>query len=519
MAESANAQTMVAPPSILTATNIQKRYGGIVALRGVDLDIRQGEVHALVGENGAGKSTLAKILAGVQTADAGEVVWKGAPVAFRETKEARAAGIAIVLQELNLIPDLSVAENIYLTHPESYRGGTFLKRGEINRRARELFDRFGWDLPIDPTRLVGTLSVAEQQMVEIVRALSWEADLYLLDEPTATLSSVEVEVLFRMVRRLQERGTSFLLVTHRMEEVFGLSDRITVYRDGQKMATFTTAETTEREVIRSMVGRDLGDFFGVRNRSKPGDGVLQVRDLTRGVAVRDCSLTVRRGEVVGIAGLVGAGRTELVRAIFGADRATGGQVQLRGKVGLVSQPTSAISAGVGMVPEDRKAHGLLIDLPILQNISLVRMASERGFWLHRRRERALMAEMRDQMQIRAADPMKPAGSLSGGNQQKIVLAKWLAINPELLILDEPTRGIDVGTKYEIYKLIDAFVASGRSVLLVSSELPEILALSDRIMVMRDGALVGELAHEQASEAAILELAAQRDAIDDAMEVA
>jgi rhamnose transport system ATP-binding protein len=298
-------------PVILAATGIQKRYGGIVALRGVDLDIRQGEVHALVGENGAGKSTLAKILAGVQTADAGEVLWKGQPVSFRETKEARAAGIAIVLQELNLIPDLSVAENIYLTHPDSYRAGTFLKRRDINRRARNLFDRFGWDLPIDPTRMVSSLSVAEQQMVEIVRALSWDADLYLLDEPTATLSSVEVDVLFRMVRRLQKRGTSFLLVTHRMEEVFGLSDRITVYRDGARSGTFITAEATEREVIRAMVGRDLGDFFGVRNRNAPGETVLDVRNLNRGAAVRDCSLRVRKGEVVGIAGLVGAGRTEL----------------------------------------------------------------------------------------------------------------------------------------------------------------------------------------------------------------
>ena len=365
-------------PVILSATGIHKRYGGIVALRGVDLDIRKGEVHALVGENGAGKSTMAKILAGVQTADAGKVVWKGRPVAFRETKEARAAGIAIVLQELNLIPDLSVAENIYLTHPESYRGGTFLKRSEINRRARDLFDRFGWDLAIDPTRMVSSLSVAEQQMVEIVRSLSWEADLYLLDEPTATLSSVEVEVLFRMVRRLQAQGTSFLLVTHRMEEVFGLSDRITVYRDGLKTGTFLTPETNEREVIRSMVGRDLGDFFGVRNRGEPGEVVLTVQGLTRGTVVKDCSLSVRKGEVVGVAGLVGAGRTELVRSIFGADRAGSGHVDMRGRVGLVRQPGTAIDAGVGMVPEDRKAHGLLVDLPILQNISLVRMAFERG---------------------------------------------------------------------------------------------------------------------------------------------
>jgi len=504
---------------ILTARGIEKRYGGIVALRGVDLDIRAGEVHALVGENGAGKSTLAKILAGVQTADAGQVLWRGTPVIFRETREARAAGIAIVLQELNLIPDLSVAENIFLTHADTYRGGMFLRRNEINQRTLELFDRLGWDLPINPNRKVSSLSVAEQQMVEILRALSWEADLYVLDEPTATLSSVEVGVLFGMIRRLQERGTSFLLVTHRMEEVFGLSDHITVYRDGANSGTFVTSETTERAVIRAMVGRDLGDFFGVRTQNAPGETVLEVRDLSRGTRIQDCSLEVRRGEVVGIAGLVGAGRTELIRAIFGADKADRGAVRVKGRIGLLTNPGTAIGTGMGMVPEDRKAHGLLIDLPIQQNISLVGLASGSGFWLHRRRERALMREMTEQLQIRATDPQKPAGSLSGGNQQKIVLAKWLAINPDLLILDEPTRGIDVGTKYEIYKLIDAFVAGGKSVLVVSSELPEILALCDRILVMRDGALVGELDHNDASEAAILELAAHGSLIGESMEVA
>ncbi|HRA47245.1 MAG TPA: sugar ABC transporter ATP-binding protein [Thermomicrobiales bacterium] len=494
---------------LLRANGIEKRYGGIVALRGVSLEIAAGEVHALVGENGAGKSTMAKIIAGVQGVDAGTIHWKGQPVAYRTTTDARAAGIAIVLQELNLIPDLSVAENIYLTHPQSYRGKTLLKRREINRKAEALFDHFGWDLPINPGRKVHTLSVAEQQMVEIVRALSWEADLYILDEPTATLSSVEVDTLFRMVRTLRANGTSFLLVTHRMGEVFGLSDRITIYRDGQTMDTLETAKTTERDVIRAMVGRDLGDLFGVRNRGEPGESLLQVRNLSRGSAVRNCSLDVRRGEVVGIAGLVGAGRTELVRAIFGADRATHGKVEVRGRTGLLRSPGAAIASGLGMVPEDRKAHGLLIDLPIQQNVSMVRMATEGGFLIHRRRERSLMAEMRQRLQIRASDPHKAASSLSGGNQQKIVLAKWLANDPELLILDEPTRGIDIGTKHEIYRLIDSFVANGKAVLLVSSELPEILALSDRILVMRDGAIVGEMAHAEASEAAILHLAAHR----------
>jgi ribose transport system ATP-binding protein len=506
-------------PVILRASGLEKRYGGIVALRGVDLEIAQGEVHALMGENGAGKSTLAKIIAGVQTADAGTIEWQGRPVSFRATTEARDAGIAIVLQELNLIPDLSVAENIFLTHPESYAGGLFLKRRDINQRTYELFDRLGWALPIDPAQKVSELSVAEQQMVEILRALSWEARLYILDEPTATLSSREVDVLFGMIRRLQEQGISFLLVTHRLEEVFAISDRITVYRDGANSGEFVTSQTTEQELIRAMVGRDLGDFFGVRTRQEPGDPILTVTNLCRGQRLRNCSLTVRRGEVVGIAGLVGAGRTELIRAIFGADKADKGSVQLRGRAGLVGAPSQAIRESTAMVPEDRKAHGLLVDLPIQHNVAMVGLTTGRGFWLRKRAERDLMTQMTEHLQIRAADPQKPAGSLSGGNQQKIVLAKWLAIDPDLLILDEPTRGIDVGTKYEIYKLIDGLVAQGKGVLLVSSELPEVLALSDRIIVMRDGKLVGELSHDEADEASILALAAQGSLIEETAEVA
>ncbi|HET7055974.1 MAG TPA: sugar ABC transporter ATP-binding protein [Thermomicrobiales bacterium] len=508
-----------ARPVILRAGGIEKRYGGIVALRGVDLEIAQGEVHALMGENGAGKSTLAKIIAGVQTADAGTIEWQGRPVSFRATTEARDAGIAIVLQELNLIPDLSVAENIFLTHPESYAGGLFLKRRDINQRTHELFDRLGWELPIDPAQKVSELSVAEQQMVEILRALSWEARLYILDEPTATLSSREVDVLFGMIRRLQEQSISFLLVTHRLEEVFAISDRITVYRDGANSGEFVTSQTTEQELIRAMVGRDLGDFFGVRTRQEPGDPILTVTNLCRGQRLRNCSLTVRRGEVVGIAGLVGAGRTELIRAIFGADKADKGEVQLRGRAGLVGAPSQAIRESTAMVPEDRKAHGLLVDLPIQHNVAMVGLTTSRGFWLRKRAERDLMTQMTEHLQIRATDPQKPAGSLSGGNQQKIVLAKWLAIDPDLLILDEPTRGIDVGTKYEIYKLIDGLVAQGKGVLLVSSELPEVLALSDRIIVMRDGKLVGELSHDEADEASILALAAQGSLIEEKAEVA
>lgn len=495
-------------PPLLRAAGVTKRYGGITALRGVDLEIRAGEVHALMGENGAGKSTMAKIIAGVQVADEGVVEWEGRPVVFRSTPEARAAGIAIVLQELNLAPDLSIAENIFLTHGTAYKGGWWLNRASIQRRTEELLDRLGWDVPIDPARRVADLSIAEQQMVEILRALSWDARLFVLDEPTAALSRHEIDVLFRLVRRLQAQGVSFLLVTHRLDEVFALADRITVYRDGANTGTFVTAQTGEAQLIRAMVGRDLGDFFGMRNRRPPGGTVLEVKRLSRGRRVRECSLTVRRGEVVGVAGLVGAGRTELIRAIFGADRADRGEVTLRGKAGLLRSPGHAIDERTAMVPEDRKAHGLLVDLPIDQNITLAGLTSRRGFWLRPKAERAVIEEMTRRLRIKAADPGRPAGSLSGGNQQKVVLAKWLSIDPDLLILDEPTRGIDIGTKYEIYKLIDELAAQGKAILLVSSELPEILALADRILVMKDGALVAEMDHAEATEERILAHAAQ-----------
>lgn len=487
---------------LLQAEGIHKHYGGIAALSGVGLEIRPGEIVALMGENGAGKSTMAKIIAGVEQPDRGEIRWNGARVAFRSARDANRAGIAIVLQELSLIPDLSVAENIFLAHEEAYRGGWWLDRRAINQATRDLADRLGWDLPLDPERKVGDLTVAEQQMVEILRALSLDARLVILDEPTATLTPREVDVLFALVRRLREQGTAFLIVTHRLEEVFTLSDRITVYRDGELSGVFTTAETSQAELIRAMVGRDLGDMFRIRQRGELGAPVLSVRGLApRGGP--EATFTVHRGEIVAIAGLVGAGRSELVRAVFGADRAHRGTMELNGTAGLIRSPEQAIDRKAAMVPEDRKRQGLLIDLPIEENLGLADLAANGGFWLRPRRARALAQRLHGELQIKAPRPWQSASSLSGGNQQKVVIAKWLAIDPDLLILDEPTRGIDIGTKFELYKLIDTFAARGRGVLLVSSELPEILALADRVLVMRNGAIVAELDHEEATEEAIL----------------
>jgi ABC-type sugar transport system ATPase subunit len=492
--------------NLLRAQGIVKRYGGIEALNGVDLEIRPGEVVALMGENGAGKSTMAKIIAGVEQPDEGSIEWEGAPIVFRDTRDATREGIAIVLQELSLIPDLSVAENIFLVHEDAYRGGWWLDRRTINRATHDLARRLGWDLPIDPERKISDLTVAEQQMVEILRALSLDARLVILDEPTATLSPHEVDVLFALVRRLREQGTAFLIVTHRLEEVFALADRITVYRDGQMSGQFETETTTHGELIRAMVGRDLGDLFQIRQRREPGEPVLTVRGLADRRHTAGVSFAVRRGEIVGIAGLVGAGRTELVRMIFGADRPLRGDVVLNGTAGLIRSPEQAIDRKTAMVPEDRKAQGLLIDLPIADNIGLADLAANGGFWLRPHREQGAILRLLGELRIKAPRLWQSASSLSGGNQQKVVIAKWLAIEPDLLILDEPTRGIDIGTKFELYKLIDGFAERGKGVLLVSSDLPEILALADRVLVMRNHAVVAELTHNDASEEAILSAA-------------
>ncbi len=488
---------------LLEARGISKHFGGIDALNDVALDICPGEVMALMGENGAGKSTMAKIVAGIERPDSGTLHWDGAPVDFRDTRDAARAGIAIVLQELSLIPDLSVAENIFLGRQGAYRGGWWLDRRGLNRAVAELVTRLDWDLPIDPERNVGELTIAEQQMVEILRALAFNARLVILDEPTATLSPHEVDILFSLVRRLRAQGTAFLLVTHRLEEVFALSDRITVYRDGKPSGVFETPKTNQAALIRAMVGRDLGDLFQIRTRREPGEPILTVRRLATSRHGPETSFTVRRGEIVAIAGLVGAGRTELVRAIFGADRAASGDVELNGRVGLIRAPQQAIAQGSAMVPEDRKAQGLLVDLPIADNVGLADLAANGGFWLRRRQAQRTVRRLQDELRIKAPRPWQSASSLSGGNQQKVVIAKWLAIDPDLLILDEPTRGIDIGTKFELYGLIDGFAERGKAVLLVSSELPEILALADRVLVMRNGAIVAELSHEEASEEAIL----------------
>lgn len=493
---------------LLRATNITKHFGGIQALQGIDLDLFEGEICALVGENGAGKSTLAKIIAGVQAYDSGSLELHGESVVFHSTNDAVQAGIAIVLQEFNLIPHLSIAENIFLIHREAYRGGFWLNRQTIRKNTRDLFHRIGWELEVDPDRKVSELTVAEQQIVEIIKAISLNARLLILDEPTAALSQQEVGKLFDLVRHLHQQGTTIIFVTHKLDEIFALSERIIVLRDGVKTQDFVTSKISHEELIRSMVGRDLGDLYHVRHRNPPGETVLNVQQLSRSSHFHDCSLHVKKGEIVGISGLVGAGRTEFVRAIFGADKAEKGTITFEGTVGLMGSPVKALRSNMAMVPEDRKSHGLLVNLPIYQNMLLAYHALKKGFWLHQRLEQDLVSEQVENLQIKVTELRNRANSLSGGNQQKVVLAKWLLIEPTLLILDEPTRGIDIGAKFELYRLIDELASRGTAILLVSSELPEILALSDRIFVMNSGKIVTELSHTEASEEIILSYAAR-----------
>ncbi len=488
---------------LVSARDIKKSFGGIRALKGVSVDIDEGEIVALVGENGAGKSTLAKILSGVFAADSGSIVLDGKEVSFRSASAARAAGVSIVLQEFNLIPHLSVSENVLLTDPDAYRCGLWLDRKKIDAMTASLLREIDIDLDIDPERIVGTLSVAEQQLVEIVKAVSVRSRLLILDEPTATLTQQETAKLFTLVRRLRKDGLAVVFVSHRIEEVLEISDRIVVFRDGEKVREFATKETVPDELIQAMVGRDIGDLFSVRKRKEPGEVLLEVSNVSRGNRVVDCSFQVRRGEVVGLSGLVGAGRTELARLVFGADKPDSGTMVLRGDTVAIGSPSRAIRSGVGMVPEDRKRHGLFIDLPIYQNVTLSYHVKHRGFWINSIEERALVDEKVEELRIKVSQTGLSAASLSGGNQQKVVLAKWLLSAPDLLILDEPTRGIDIGAKFEIYGLIDALASRGVAIILVSSELPEIIALSDRILVMKQGRIVKTLSHDEATEELIL----------------
>lgn len=482
---------------------ISKSFPGVHALQQVNLELRRGEVHAVVGENGAGKSTLMKILAGVYRADAGEVFLKGVPVSFNGPREALNAGISTIHQELNLIPNLTVGENIMLTR-EPVRG-RFIDERALFAKAQGSLRSLEIDL--DPRTLVEDLTVAKQQMVEIAKALSLEADVVIMDEPTSALTERETEVLFAIIKRLKARGVAVLYISHRMEEIFSIADRVTVLRDGQLVATKQVSEVTPAQLISLMVGRELTSLYPQKH-AKIGAPLLEVRGLRLRGSDHDLNFTLHRGEILGFAGLVGAGRTEVMRAIFGADRIDAGQLLLEGQPVRISSPQEAIRRGLAFVTEDRKLQGLVLGMNVRENISLVTLPSlSRSGMIDARAEQQLARTSIPRFDIRTPSSEQEVINLSGGNQQKVVLAKWLATNPKLLILDEPTRGIDVAAKAEIHNLIAKLASEGLGILLVSSELPEVLGMADRILVMREGRITGEFTRETASQEAIMRVAA------------
>ncbi len=482
---------------VLALEGVTKSFPGVQALRGVSFDILPGEVHALLGENGAGKSTLIKIMSGVHHADGGTMRLDGQPIRLGSPLAARAAGIATIYQELLLFPELTVAENVFMGHAPRRRWGA-LDWPAIRERTRTLFAALDIN-DLDPAQVVGALSVGNRQRVEILRALSQDARILVMDEPTAALTEHDVARLFAIVRRLRARGVSIVYITHRLEEVFALADRVTVLRDGEHVATRPVAETDRADLIHMMVGRRIESLFP-KTAVKIGPPVLELRGLSRPPLTRDVSLTVHAGEIVGLAGLVGSGRSELAQAIFGATPATGGSILVNGQAVRVRSVAEARRLGIAYVPEDRATQGLIRPMTVRENTSLAVLSdlARLGF-IDRAAEARLAQETVAQFGVRTAGIEQVVGRLSGGNQQKIVLGKWLAAKPKILILDEPTRGIDVGAKAEIHRLMSELAGRGLAVLMISSELPEVLGMSDRVLVMRDGALAGAFPRAEAAQ--------------------
>lgn len=488
---------------MLELENIHKSFGSNEVLKGVNLSISPGEVVSIVGENGAGKSTLGKIIAGVHKQTLGTIKMDGKEVSFASTVEAREHGISIVLQEFNLIPEMTVAENLLLTQPAGYSKLGFRSLKSQVDTIREAVDRLNvpFQLPLETP--VEELSVAQQQLVEIARALIADSSILILDEPTSALGGNEVDELLDCVEALRERGKGIVLVTHRLDEVFRVSDRIVVLRDGIFTGEFKPEETTSSEVVNAMVGRELSyDLETVRTIQPKGEVVLEVKDLQVAGTDSKINLVVHSGEVVGIAGLVGSGRTELMRAIYGADKRTG-TVKVAGKEIRNGKPKDALNKHVALVTEDRKHQGLFLDLSIEDNMIVSNEAKNKNFLVAKRENRREISNLIEKLRIKLAGVDLPVTALSGGNQQKVILGKWLMTNPKLLILDEPTRGIDVGARADFYHVIDALVKEGMAVLLVSSEMQEVIALSDRLFVMSNGRFVNEFKRGEATEHNIL----------------
>ena len=479
---------------------IRKAFPGVLALDGVDFDVDEGEVHVLLGENGAGKSTLMKILSGAHRRDGGTIQVNQREIDISSPRAAREAGIAIIYQELTLVPQLAADENIHLGR-EPTRGPGIVDRAGMRSRTRALLDMLG--ATFDVATPVGQLSIAEQQLVEIAKALSLDARILVMDEPTSALTERETHALFTVIRRLTAKGVAIVYISHRMDEIFEIGDRVTVLRDGRHIATLDVRSADRRELVRLMADREVDEQVP-KSMVPRGTELLRVQGLSRRGVLHDISLSIHAGEIVGVAGLLGAGRTEIARAIFGLDRSDAGELYVRGRRRRIRSPRDAIRARIGFVTEDRKGQGLVLGRSVRDNIALpVLPLLQRFGYVRRRAEHALTDRLVRELRIHTPSAEQLAINLSGGNQQKIVLAKWIACNSDILILDEPTRGIDVGAKQEIYALLGALVARGVGILLISSELPEIVGLSDRVLVVRGGRIAGEFARADATQERVL----------------
>src|SRR5215216_2397531 len=482
--------------TVFRLRNVTKRFGGVTAVEDVDFDLRPGEVHALVGENGAGKSTLMKMVHGLYTPDEGTLEVGGEVVDFSSPRDAEAAGIAMIPQELDLFPELSVTENLFVGRRRPRTGWGGLNQNAMQAEARERLRSLGVDL--DVTSTVKRLSAANQQIVAIARALVGEAKAVVMDEPTASLTEREVQQLFRIISELTSGGVGVVYISHRLDEIFAISDRITVLRDGHHITTAPASELDAEELVRLMVGRPLNELF-TRSPHSPGEVALEVRGLGRAGEFEDVDLVVRRGEIVGLAGLVGAGRSEVAQSIFGIHPPEAGDIRIDGEEVRIHSPQAAMERGIFYVPEERRSQGLILPFSIKNNITLSILDRISRFGFVPRAERQTADRFAKDLSIRGAKVSEPVSRLSGGNQQKVVLAKSLAREPSILLLDEPTRGIDVGAKSEIYRLIDDLAKEGKAILLISSELEEVLSMSDRIVVMREGRVTGEFKRDEATQ--------------------
>ena len=471
---------------LIEATKIKKVFSGVVAIEGIDFELRQGEVHALMGENGAGKSTLSKIIAGIYQSDGGELKVNGKVENFASVREAVDHGVSIVTQEFSLLPDLSIAENIFLADKKYYKGGFLADKKAMAAQTYSLLALFGMEKTIDPYAKVSRLSVAQMQVIEILKAVSTQARVIILDEPTASLSVKEIEILFGIVRKLKAEGVGFIIVSHKINEIYEISDRITVLRDGR------------------LILKGVETYGAGRSREKPDWAHAPVAFEARGITdqngyVRDISFQVRQGEIAGFSGLVGAGRTELMRAIFNVDPRNAGQVLVDGQEITGRSIQASVAAGLGFVPEDRKSEGLIQELSVLKNVGLAKLAARGGAILNRRAEEADCNDMVRRMEIKTANIDLLVKNLSGGNQQKVLLAKWILLDPKVLIIDEPTRGVDIGAKSDIYAILRSLAARGMAIILVSSEIPEVMGVCDTIYVMREGRVTARLTAEEATE--------------------